>query len=119
MNKDDIIISGVHLDLTEAIKNMVKEKADKLLRHNDHIVRIKIELKCEEHKGISEFIAQGHLEVRGPDMVVSASTDDLYKSIDQLILKLDRKLRRRARILKVKRKAAKAIEIPAALPKVT
>lgn len=121
MNNHEIIISGVHLDLTESLKRMVNEKAQRLFNHEDRIIRLRVELENMVNKGDGkrqEFIAKGHIEIHGPPMVVSAASDDLYKSIDQMVNKLDRKLRRRSRLHKVKRKQTHAIEFPANLPKV-
>ena len=64
-----------------------------------------------------EFIAKGQLEVRGNDHFASADTDDLYKSIDDLVQKLDRMLRRRSRLNKVKRKDTHLVDIPVEIPK--
>ena len=47
----------------------------------------------------------------------SDSTEDLYKSIDNLVQKLDRMLRRRSRLNKVRRKDTHLIDIPAQIPK--
>jgi putative sigma-54 modulation protein len=89
----DIIISGVHLDLTDALKQAVLEKAEKLFRHEGRIVRIRFELEHAKSKDPAEaFIAKGHIEIQGPDIIASAISDDLYKSIDLLIQKLDRQL---------------------------
>jgi len=119
MNTKEVIISGVHLDLTDALKRVVREKAEKLFNHEERIIRLRVELETNGHKGNQdEFIAKGHIEINGPPMVVSAKSDDLYKSIDGMINKLDRKLRRRSRLFKVKRKHKHGVEIPAELPKV-
>jgi len=119
MTTHDIIISGHNMELTEAIKNMVHEKADKLFEHDDHIIRMRVELDYDTHNAShhSEFIAKGQLEVRGNDHFASAATDDLYKSIDDMVNKLDRMLRRRSRLVKVKRKDTHSIDIPAEIPK--
>jgi putative sigma-54 modulation protein len=119
MKQHDVIISGLNLDLTDAIKNMVHSKAEKLYEHEDRIIRMRVELEYDPHNRShqKEFIAKGHLEVRGNDHVCTAETDDLYKSIDQMVHKLDRMLRRRARLQKVKRKTTHMVDIPAAIPK--
>lgn len=118
MKQHDVIISGVHLELTEALKNMVHEKVEKLFEHEDRIIRMRVELEYNQNiTREKEFIAKGHLEVRGNDHVVSVETDDLYKSIDLMVQKLDRMLRRRSRLDKVKRKHPHSIDIPAAIPK--
>ncbi len=115
-----LIISGVHMELTDALKNIVAEKVDKLFKHEDQIIRVRVELEYHANKSKQEqFIAKGQVEINGPDMVVAEASDDLYKSIDGMVLKLDRMRRQRARLSRVKRKQPKDIDIPAALPKVS
>ena len=121
MNHKEVIISGLHMDLTESIKHIVKEKAEKLFAHEDRIIRLRVELEFNENKGKGkkeEFIAKGHIEINGPPMIVSVASNDLYKSIAQMVDKLDRKLRRRSRLNKVKRNQLHGVDIPADLPKV-
>ena len=119
MKQHDVIISGINMELTEAIKNMVHDKVEKLFEHDDHIIRMRVELEYDPHQATHqrEFIAKGQLEVRGNDHFASADTEDLYKSIDELVHKLDRMLRRRSRMKKVKRKVTHLVDIPAAIPK--
>ncbi len=121
MKEKDIILSGVHLDLTEALKATVRDKAEKLFNHEERIIRLRVELAFDENKKHGkeeEFIAKGHIEINGPPLIVSAESDDLYKSIDLMVNKLDRKLRRRSRLQKVKRNHLHGVDIPAELPKV-
>ncbi len=115
----DIIISGHNLDLTEALKKVVVEKITKLFEHEPHIIRVRIELSSGNTKnnGQKEFMAKGHIEIRGKDLISNVSSDDLYKSIDLLETKLDRMLRRRSRLRVMKRKQPHDVEIPAAIPK--
>lgn len=119
MNNHEIILSGINMDLTEAIKSTVHEKMEKLFKHEERIIRLRVELEYHQnrsHQG--DFVAKGHIEINGPTMVISVATDNLYKSIDELTDKLDRKLRRRARMHKVRRHKMKPVDIPAVLPKV-
>lgn len=120
MNNNEVIISGVHMDLTPALKKMVQDKVAKLFLHEERIIRIRVELSTETPKGDHHegFMAKGHIEINGPDMVVAEKSNDLYKSIDGMVIKLDRKLRRRSRLNKVKRRKAGPIDIPASLPQV-
>ena len=119
MKQHDVIITGLNMELTEAIKGMVHEKVEKLFEHEEHIIRMRVELEYDEHRAThqKEFIAKGHLHVRGNDHYATAETNDLYKSIDQMVQKLDRMLRRRARMKKVKRKHTHDVDIPAEIPK--
>jgi putative sigma-54 modulation protein len=114
----DLIISGIHLDLTDAMKETVYQKMERLFKHETRILRLRIELErsgCKNH--LDEFIAKGHIILSGPEMIVRVASEDLYKSIDLLVDKLDRKLRRRSRLIKVKRHHPHEIEFPADLPK--
>jgi putative sigma-54 modulation protein len=119
MKEHDVIISGLNLDLTEAMKNMVHEKAEKLFEHYDQIIRMRVELEFDPHQAThqKEFIAKGQLEVRGNDHFASDASGDMYKSIDGVVQKLDRMLRRRHRLAKVKRKNTHEVDIPANIPK--
>jgi putative sigma-54 modulation protein len=119
MNQHEVIIKGVHMDLTEALKQTVLEKMERLFNHEERIIRVRVELEYHSHKHKdNEFVAKGHIEINGPDIVISVASDDLYKSLDQLVDKLDRKLAQRSQIKRVKRKDTHPIDLPANLPKV-
>ena len=119
MKQHDVIISGLNMDLTDAIRNVVQAKVEKLFEHEDRIIRMRVELEYDSHKRShqKEFIAKGTLEVRGNDHNAHAETDDLYKSIDEMVQKLDRMIRRRSRLKKVKRKDTHMIDIHVEIPK--
>ncbi|MDR0756072.1 MAG: ribosome-associated translation inhibitor RaiA [Puniceicoccales bacterium] len=105
MNESAIIITGVHLTLTDAMKNIVTEKVSKLFKHEPSIVRVRVELVQDtSKKDQGEFMAKGHIQIQGPDLVVAVYSENLYKAIDALVEKLQRKIRRRSRLLKVRRK---------------
>ncbi len=107
------------MDLTEPLKLKVREKAEKLFSHESRIVRIRFDLEHKTNNSNNgEFIAKGHIEIYGAPMVVAVTTENIHKSIDDLMNKLQRMLRRRSRLKRVKRKQPHDIEIPADLPKV-
>lgn len=117
---DRLIVRGIHLELTEALKNAVESKCEKLFRHQERIIRIRVDLELDKlHKGKPRFIAKGHIEIGGPDMIVSITDEDAYKAIDLMTQKLDRLLRVRATAHKKKRLHPRAVDLPANLPKVT
>lgn len=112
------IIRGVHLDLTDALRQITMEKAARLLRHNDHILRIRIDLELDKTRGNKDqFVAKGRIEISGPDLIASGHSEDAYKSVDLLVDKLDGLLRERHGLRKDKRNHPHAAEIPAELPK--
>ena len=118
MKQHDVIISGHHVDLTPALKEIVQQKVEKLFVHEDRIIRLRVDLSQTTAKsGMSEFTAKGHIEINGNDIVLNATSDDLYKSIDMMVEKLTRGLRRRSRLRKVKQKHVHDVDIPATIPK--
>lgn len=120
MSEHELILTGRHIELTDALKRFVEEKVEKLFRHEDRIIRIRFELDYDNnHNKDRPFIAKGIIEINGPQMVVSEATHDMHKSIDEVVQKLDRKIRRRSRLNKVKRNHPHEVELPAELPKVS
>jgi len=81
-------ISGHHVDVTEALKNYVSEKFEKLERHFDHITNVHVVLSVE--KVIQKAEATAH--VSGAELFADATSDDMYAAIDALTDKLDRQL---------------------------
>jgi putative sigma-54 modulation protein len=117
--QNDVIISGNHLELTSALKRIVREKMAKLFQHEERIIRIRVELTYDSTTSPDRaLVAQGQIEIRGPAMIASVRSPDMYRSVDELVDKLDRMLRRRSRLNKVKRKRVHAVELPSDLPKV-
>ncbi|MEY4489927.1 MAG: ribosomal subunit interface protein [Verrucomicrobiota bacterium] len=101
---NDIIVSGIHLDLTPALKQFVQEKSVRLFRHEERIVRLRVELECDPKQDVAHrFTAKGHIEINGPDMNASVSEDECHKAVALLVDKLDRMLGRRAQLQKARR----------------
>ncbi len=104
-----ITICGHHLLLTDAIKSFTTGKLQKLFNHNREIVRIRAELQSEyDHTNTLLFTAKALVEVGGPDFVASASSHNLYKSIDLLVAKLTRQVGKRHGVRRARRKDALA-----------
>ena len=103
-NQHELIVSGIHLELTPSLKTFVQEKTERLFRHEDRIVRIRVELECDPKETVSaRFKAKGHIAIHGPDMNAAVGSDECHKAVALLVDKLDRMLRRRSRLMKVKR----------------
>jgi len=118
-HRNDVIVSGIHLELTESLKANVREKMGRLFRHEDRIVRIKVELECDRKHDINhKFIVKGHIIIHGPDLNATVEADECYKAIDLLVDKLDQGLRKRHGLHKDKRNHPHAVEFDGvALPK--
>ena len=113
-----LIVRGIHLELTDALRAAIAEKTARLLRHNDHLIRLRVDLELDKTHGVgAQFIAKGHIEIAGPDLIASESSDDCYKSLDLLMDKLDGLLRRRHGLRKDQRNHPHKVELDASLPK--
>ncbi len=118
-NNHEVIVSGIHLELTPSLKTYVNEKAERLFRHEERIVRLRVELECDRNAAVgSQFKAKGHIEIQGPDMNAIVQADECHKAISLLVDKLDRMLQRRHQLHRVKRNHPRPVELDADLPKV-
>lgn len=107
MNHNDLIVSGIHLDLTPSLKQFVHDKTDRLFRHEERIIRMRVELECDPKQDVAHrFTAKGHISVNGADLNASVSSEECHKSVDLLVDKLDRMLAKRHELKKVRRHAA-------------
>jgi putative sigma-54 modulation protein len=105
----DLIVSGIHLELTPSLKQFVHDKADRLFRHEERIIRLRVELECDNKQDVAHrFTAKGHIAIHGPDMNASVSADECHKAIALLVDKLDRMLTKRAQLFKARRHRATA-----------
>ena len=98
MNSDHrskLILRGIHLWLTDAMKLAVETKAERLFRHEPRIVRLRIDVERDLRNRTRVFTAKGRIEIAGPDLTAAVTTGDAYMSINLLIDKLDRLLRKR------------------------
>ncbi len=101
---NELIVSGIHLDLTPSLKEFVQEKTNRLFRHEEQIVRIRVEIEFDGKQDPQHrFTAKGHISIHGPDMNATVCTDEAHKAVALLTDKLDRMIRRRSRFFKVKR----------------
>jgi len=117
-NHPDLIVSGIHLELTPSLKMFVQEKAFRLFRHEERILRLRVELECDAKERFgARFKAKGHLTVEGSAMNATVESEECHKAVALLADKLDRMLSRRAQLIKVKRHHPHAVEFGAPLPK--
>ncbi|TVS17144.1 MAG: ribosome-associated translation inhibitor RaiA [Gammaproteobacteria bacterium] len=83
-----INISGHHIDVTEAMRQYVLEKFEKLERHFEHITNIHVILEVEKNRQTAE----ARIHIKGGELFADATSEDLYAAIDMLIDKLDRQI---------------------------
>lgn len=98
-----LILRGMHLPLNGATITSIENKAARLFRHEPRILRLRIDVERARGGGTWLYTAKGHIEISGPDLRASVTTEDPRKSVDLLIDKLDRMLRRRTTALSSRR----------------
>lgn len=84
-----ITITGVRLEITEAIRNYTMEKMGSLEKYvpkGDSSATMQVELSktTHHHTNGDVFQAEATVHVRGSDFTMRSTQDDLYKAIDLL-----------------------------------
>ena len=89
----NLTISGHHLDVTPAHRNSVTSKLDRITRHFDQVMDIRVLLTVEKQKEKERRQrAECKIHVKGNDMFDESSHEDLYAALDELVDKLDRQV---------------------------
>ena len=89
----NLTISGHHLDVTPALRTYVTSKLDRISRHFDQVVDIRVILTVEKQKEKEKRQrAECNIRVKGNDMYAESSHFDLYAAVDELVDKLDRQV---------------------------
>lgn len=85
-----VSITGRHVELTDPIKDYVHEKLGHLKHSFDHVVDVHVVLSVEKIRQRCEVTIQAS----GLTIHASHETDDMYASIDGVMDKLSRQLKR-------------------------
>ena len=85
-----INITGHHVDVSPALRAYVTEKMQKLTRHFDQVNSINVILNVEK----LQQRAEATVNAGGRTIFATETAMDMYASIDGLIDKLDRQVRR-------------------------
>jgi putative sigma-54 modulation protein len=89
----NLTISGHHLEVTPALRSYVTAKLDRITRHFDQVVDVKVLLSVEKQKEKDRRQrAECNIHVKGSDLFVECAHQDLYAAVDELVDKLDRKV---------------------------
>ena len=89
----NITISGHHLEVTPAIREHIKSKLERIMRHFDQVIDITVTITVDKLKEKEKrHKADINLHVPGKDIHVESVAQDLYAAIDLLMDKLDRQV---------------------------
>lgn len=92
-----IIITGVHMEMTDAIREYALEKMgtlEKFVPKDDTSAKLALELSktTNHHTHGAFFQAEAQMHIRGKTTTLRTTQDDLYKAIDILKDMLTREL---------------------------
>ena len=79
-------ITGHHVAITDALRNYVEEKIQRVERHFDHVTNVHVVLSVEK----LQQTAEATLHVSGGDIFADDTQEDMYAAIDGLVTKLDK-----------------------------
>ena len=88
-------VKGRNLEVSEQIRDYAEEKMAKLDRHLAGPTRVELELAVERNPSIAgDQVAEGTIWTKGPVLRARESSSDMKASIDQLVDKLERQVKR-------------------------
>lgn len=85
-----ITFKGKHIEVTDAIRNYIEKRLNKIERHFDHILEVIVTLSVEKNRQIVEATLQASRAL----IRAEEETDDMYTSIDKVADKLERQIQK-------------------------
>jgi putative sigma-54 modulation protein len=83
-----ISVTGHHVDITDALKNYVDSKFERLERHFEQVTNVHVVLSVEKLRQKAEAT----MHVNGAKVFADMVHEDMYAAIDGLTDKLDRQV---------------------------
>jgi putative sigma-54 modulation protein len=83
-----VIVTGQHLEVTDALKAHIDAKFEKLARHFDNVTEVHVILSVE--KLVKK--AEATLQLSGAKLFAEDHQEDMYAAIDAMVDKLERQI---------------------------
>jgi len=91
----NIIVKGKNIEITKDIKNYVIEKISKISKYSNQIINVDVELLVEKNPSITaNNIAEVTLDIKGTTIRVKEASPDMHNTINLVVDKLERKVKR-------------------------
>jgi putative sigma-54 modulation protein len=87
----EIIISGKHTLVTQALEDYTRKKVEKLDRFFDGITTARVMLKVEDNRKIAELIFS---VAKGSQLTTVAEGSDMYAAVDQALRRMKENLKK-------------------------
>ena len=89
----NLTISGHHLEVTPALRSYVSSKLERVIRHFDQVLDVKVLLSVDNQKEKSlRQRAECSMRVKGSELFAESAHEDMYAAVDDLVDKLDRQV---------------------------
>lgn len=85
-----IVFKGKHIEVTDAMRNYIEKRLNKIERHFDHILEVIVTLSVEKNRQIVEVTLQASRAL----IRAEEETDDMYASMDKVADKLERQIQK-------------------------
>jgi len=86
----NLTVTGRHMEMTDALKSYVENGLTKLRHHFDRVIDANVILTVEKHRHIAEI----NLHANGIRIHGKESSSDMYASVDAVLTKLDKQIRK-------------------------
>ncbi|MGM0593127.1 MAG: ribosome hibernation-promoting factor, HPF/YfiA family [Pseudomonadota bacterium] len=83
-------LTGHHVDITDALRDYVNSKLERLERHFDNVTNVHVILSVEKVRQKAEAT----INMKGNNIFADCEDENMYAAIDGLIDKLDRQVRK-------------------------
>ena len=91
-----INLTGHHIEITDSLRDYVNEKVGRLEKHFEKVSNTHVILSVENVRQKAEAT----VNMSGNSIFAEATEDDMYASIDSLVNKLDRQVKKHKEKLK-------------------
>ena len=106
-------VKGKNVEVTDSIREYAEEKLSKLERQLADPTRVELELAVERNPSISQnHVAEATIWTKGPILRAREASADHKASIDQLVDKLERQVKRYREKRRSRRQQVPAAELP-------
>ena len=86
----DISVKGKNFDITDSLRNHAKQKLSKTARFSDSVMTAEVTLATERNWHVAKIT----LNCKGSDLHAEEKSTDMYNSIDRVVEKLERELKK-------------------------
>ncbi len=106
-----ITINGKNIDITDALKDYVNEKFEKIIKHNAHIMNLKVTLSVTRNPSVKKnSTAEVTCFLNGSTIKIKEDAESMYAAIDLISDRVDRQVREvKEKLVKKSKSATESI----------